>query len=147
LRWVLVAIAFVLICVFFWLGRKELLKRWIAVILVIVFLFLVLWLTPPLNSDFFRIVGAAFLIISGAFILAVFVKPWADELNKSIEQFKFQYWAVFLLVNYVGWIKGLASIPEGVCAFVLGLIVLVGFVWMLVIMFIMFRSVIQSGKR
>jgi hypothetical protein len=147
LRWVLVAIAFVLICVFFWLRRRELLKRWIAVILVIVFLFLVLWLTPPLNSDFFRIVGAAFLIISGAFILAVFVKPWADELNKSIEQFKFQYWTVFLIVNLVGWARGLSSIPEGVCAFIVELVGWLGLAWILVIIFMMFRSIAQSGKR
>jgi hypothetical protein len=146
LRWVLVAIAFVLICVFFWLGRKELLKRWIAVILVIVFLFLVLWLTPPLNSDFFRIVGAAFLIISGAFILAVFVKPWADELNKSIEQFKFQYWTVFLIVNLVGWARGLSSIPEGVCAIIVELVGWLGLAWILVIIFMMFRAIWQSGK-
>lgn len=146
--WVLVGVSLVLMCVFLWLGRKRLLKKRVAFILVLFFLFSVLWLTPPLTSKSFIIVGAIFLVVSAVFIFAVFVKPLADKFEEFIErQFKPQYWMVFLLVNYVGWLKGMSSIPEGVCTFVVELVGWLGFAWILVIMFMMFRSVAQSGKR
>jgi len=140
LRIVLIVISFIVISVIFWALRrfklvdfsKGCLKATIFV-LVLLLSFFILWLTTPAISVWpSKALGIIALLISLAFMAAVFCKWLACKLNNFLKgQFQFIYWLIFWAVYFIGWFKGMSSIPGDSCVFKLAF--LIGFLWFSII--------------
>jgi hypothetical protein len=148
LRIILIVISFILMPVVAKILQKR--RRYKAAfgIILALLLFFVLWLIssmPPLPVSFFTGLGIVALLISLAFMVAVFCKGLANILTKFVEgQLKSTYWIVFLIVYSVGWIKGVSNVPADTCAF--NLAWWIGFVLFWIIVFIYLRATRQAGK-
>ena len=142
-RWIFVGIALFLMYVSIWLGLKKGLYKKIAfriiafIIFVILFL-ATLWLMPPITEVPFAIFGIFVLVVSAAFMVAIFWKWLASKLKEFLRsQLAYMYWAIFLIVFAIGAGEGLSKVSKENFAFPLaeGLYL----VWVFVIAFLAFK--------
>lgn len=156
LRIILIVISLILMIVILWRWQaykrakslKERLKK--AKYLIIFFLFLlllfVLWLIPPIPVYIYTALGIIAILISLAFMVAVFYKRLADKLEEFLKsQFSFIYGVIFWTVFSIGFAKGLSSVP--VESFTFPIASCIGFIWFLIIGIIFLRAVWQPRKR
>ena len=148
LRIILIVISFILMPVVAKILQKRRRYKVAFRIILALLLFFVLWLISSVSPPvfFFTVLGIIGLLISLAFMVAVFYEGLAKILTVFVEErFKFIYWMVFLVVYSVGWIKGLSSVPADTCAF--NLAEWIGFVLFCIIGFIYSRAAVQAGKQ
>jgi hypothetical protein len=118
LRWIFAGASLMIMCLFFCLGWKKLLRKWLAIMLVLLFLFASLWFLPPINPENFRNAGIFVHVISAVFLVAVFVKPLANWFKDLLEgDFKTPYWIVFWIVFFVSAFEWLARTATDSSAF------------------------------
>jgi hypothetical protein len=152
LRWVLVGVSLIAVFVIFWIWRKyklaKILKGWLKkVVYLITFLLLlfILWLItniPAIPGGFFSALGIIALLISLAFMIAVFWERWTSKLARFLEDQQFPYWQIYWLVYIASWLKGLVSISAEGLAFTIAywIVYVIGFAWFFVIPIIMLSS-------
>jgi hypothetical protein len=152
LRWVLVGISLVVVFVIFWIWRRyklaKVLKGWLkkaVYIITILLLLFILWLItniPAIPGGFFTAFGVIALLLSLAFMIAVFRERLAVKLARFVEGQQFPYWQIYWLVYMASWLKGLVSISAEGLAFTIAywIVYVIGFVWFFVIPIIMFGS-------
>jgi hypothetical protein len=159
LRIILIGISLIVVFVISWIWQKHKLVNvlkgrlkplaYLIIVIVLLLLLFVFWLIlsmPTLPVYFFTVLGIIALLISLAFMVAVFCKGLAKKLERLVEdQLKSTYWMVFWIVYSVGWIKGWSNVPADTYAFHLAW--WVGFVLFLIIGFIYLRATRQAGKQ
>jgi hypothetical protein len=138
--------------VLFWIWWKHKLarfiKRWpkvpvkpIVYLVTLVLLLFILWLIPPIPTMHvwvFKGLGIVTFLASLVFMVAIFYQRWADKLHNYLKDQQYTYWVIFWVVYTVSWLKGLISIPPE--TFIFKMVFYVGFVWFLVIGFVMLRT-------
>ncbi len=102
---------------------------------------------------FHTALGIVAIIISLAFMLAIFWARLAEILRNLLKESEprnwrsnilYLYFVMFWLVYTVGWLKGLSSIPAE--KFVFHLVFWFGFVWFFIIPIAWFKVILQRRK-
>jgi len=155
LRIILIVISLILMIAILWIwraykranslkGRLKKAKYLIIFFLVLLLLF-VLWLIPSIPVCVYTALGIIAILISLAFIVAVFCKRLACKLEEILKsQFSYIYWVIFWIVYSVGWVQGLSNIPAD--RFVFQVALWIGFVLFLIIPAAWFKVIFQRSK-
>lgn len=153
LRWVLIAVSFLVILLVSWALRKYKLTivskgrlkaaacLIASLVLVLLLALFILWLMAP-SIGLFTVLGIIAILTSLPFMVAVFWKRWAGKVKNFLEdQFQYPYWLIFWVVYFFGLFKGLSNIPQGLAFKIASY---VGVAWFFVITIIMFMSTRRS---
>jgi hypothetical protein len=157
---VLIVISLAAVFVLLWIWRKyklaSFLKGWLKPVAYLIKLFVmllllfILWLISSISIPawFFTALGILTLLISLAFVVAVFKERCALKLAHLLEDYQFQYWQIYWIVFTASWLKGLTSIPADGLIFTIAYWIAypVGFAWFLVIPFIMLTATWQRRR-
>ena len=147
-----IILIFVLMVAAIWIRKyiSVVLNLWLKIslyFLIVLLLFLVVWLIPPLPvlpQCCFTALGVISLFASLVFIPAILYKWLAGKLENFLEHRQPIYWLIVFFVYSISWLKVMLSVPaEG---FAFSIIFWISFAWFCTIYIIWLNASWQTRK-